>query len=192
LWKYLLERDFPKSKKLADTWRDEYMLRFLLLSPKASMKDRLKFIEAHLASRLITNMTNDLIDEILRIYHDAIFSIREPSNLLNLIESELKTKHMDIDCQELENTRPTEEEISSFFNMMLDYPNDENIFYHVISTYNPLTKQLGNLTSKNQLRILRPSENTGWRDSTCAEFVLYKIFLEKFKRQQTMYGNNST
>jgi hypothetical protein len=193
LWRYLLKRNFEKLKKLLDTWRDTYMFWNLLVGPKASIKNRIDFIEPHLASRLTTNMTHDVIDEILDTYNSAIFAIKEPSHLLGCIGQNLKIINMDINCRELENAQPIEEEINSFFSIpIISNPSDENIFYHVISIYDPLTKQLDNLTSKNQLRILRPSENIGWRDPTCAEFMIYRLFLEKFKRSQTMSNNNST
>jgi hypothetical protein len=189
LWQYLLERDFVKSKKILKTWHDTYIFWAFLLSPKVSLKDRLDFVEPYLALRLITNVNNDVIDEIVTTYSNAIFSIKEPSQLLNVVKHDLKIYEMDINSQELENKQPSEEEINS---LIFNNPNDENIFFHVISIYNPLTKQFGQLTSKIQLRILRPSENTGWRDSTLTEFMVYRLSLEKFKRQQAMFSNNFT
>jgi hypothetical protein len=49
----------------------------------------------------------------------------------------------------------------------------ESIYFHVLLLFDPLTQTINFPYSHNQVRVLKLSENIGWRDATIPEAIVY-------------------
>jgi hypothetical protein len=166
--------------KKYNTWRETYNF-YYIVNPIQSLpfSEKIKVIEYFLETYTIHGMTNDVVNEILCPYMNAIFNMNEEADFINRLQILINQNPDPIrTCNELIFNYPTEEELENAW-MMYPQENAETIWIHVLSAYNHLTKTIDPLISLNQMRILKPSENIGWRYPTCVEFLVYRRFVLK-------------
>lgn len=175
-WKYLSRKNFGLETKRYDTWYETYNHYVYLNSVhNAPLFDKIPIMEDMLLERISTNMTNDIIEDLILINNNAIFNIPEPFDLINRLQIHIdQNPNPALVCQELINT-VFDPNLQIFINH-----NAEHVYIHVLSVYESKTNTLKPLTSLNQMRILKLSEGLGWRYPTCAEFIVYREMINMF------------
>lgn len=154
---------------------------FITKLQKLSMGNQAKLLEESL-SQYIINAEDNFIDAILHYYERFIYYFNEPVRSIELEKSKLSTKGKGrgrkpsgiIKISRINPSAPSS---------ILPEEGTEMIYLHTLYTHEfELTSY--NITSKankaeGRIRLLKPSENIGWRDILPYEYVPYNELIQR-------------
>lgn len=161
-----------------------------------SVANQVMLLETAVLERVTTGLSTAFYENIISAFNHALFQIDEPIDLLNQTRRQLNNRGKTRGRKPNPNTQPKTKRLE--FGTTLSIPKyDPNLVGEKIYLQNLTNQESNSMSSysmitryfnaEGKIRLLKVSEEQGWRDVTEGEYIVYRELIREQIRAMDSY-----